>query len=96
MRWSFKKTIVQANHFLVEIADKDLHCHNVSISFEVTSKKISRGIIKQLVKLYKVHFPSCRRSLSSSLDKREPRRRASSKWRSNSLPRLTFIIFYSS
>ncbi|XP_059429807.1 protein argonaute 5-like [Corylus avellana] len=51
-----KKTFVRANHFLVEVADKDLHHYDVSITPEITSKKVSRDIIKQLVTTYKSHL----------------------------------------
>ncbi|XP_062158569.1 protein argonaute 5-like isoform X2 [Alnus glutinosa] len=48
-----KRIVVRANHFLVEVADRDLHHYDVSITPEVTSLKINRLIISQLVKLYK-------------------------------------------
>ncbi|KAM1309947.1 hypothetical protein ACFX13_006725 [Malus domestica] len=48
-----EKVQVRANHFLVEVADRDLHHYDVSITPEVASKKINRDVIKQLVKLYK-------------------------------------------
>ncbi|KAM5584344.1 protein argonaute 5 [Rosa sericea] len=43
---------VRANHFLVEIGERDLHHYDVSISPEVASKKINRDIINQLVHMY--------------------------------------------
>ncbi|XP_055830297.1 protein argonaute 5-like [Solanum dulcamara] len=49
-----RKCIVRANHFLVEIADRDLHHYDVTISPEVLSKNVCRKIIKQLVDDYKV------------------------------------------
>ncbi|XP_059455090.1 protein argonaute 1-like [Corylus avellana] len=48
-----KRIAVRANHFLVEVADRDLHHYAVSITPAVTSKKINRVIINQLVNLYK-------------------------------------------
>ncbi|CAK8576281.1 unnamed protein product [Lathyrus sativus] len=57
-----KKIQVRANHFQLQVADKDLHHYDVSISPEITSKKVCRDIIKQLVKLY----------LESQLDNRIP------------------------
>ncbi|XP_043699782.1 protein argonaute 5 [Telopea speciosissima] len=46
------KCVVRANHFLVDVADKDLHHYDVSISPEVISKGVNRAIMKQLVSLY--------------------------------------------
>ncbi|XP_028756822.1 protein argonaute 5-like isoform X2 [Neltuma alba] len=57
-----KRIQVRANHFLVEVADKDLHHYDVSISPEITSKKISRNVMNQLVQLYR----------ESHLNKRTP------------------------
>ncbi|KAL3530464.1 hypothetical protein ACH5RR_009786 [Cinchona calisaya] len=48
-----RKCVVRANHFLVEVADKDLHHYDVSISPEVLSKKVCREIISQLVTSYR-------------------------------------------
>ncbi|XP_048424946.1 protein argonaute 5 [Pyrus x bretschneideri] len=48
-----EKVQVRANHFLVEVAARDLHHYDVSITPEVASKKINREVIKQLLKLYK-------------------------------------------
>ncbi|XVF46819.1 hypothetical protein PTKIN_Ptkin03bG0058800 [Pterospermum kingtungense] len=48
-----KKCRVRANHFLVGVADRDLHHYDVSISPEITSKKVNRIIIEQLTKLYR-------------------------------------------
>ncbi|CAN6692256.1 unnamed protein product [Malus baccata var. baccata] len=48
-----EKVQVRANHFLVEVADRDLHHYDVSITPEVASKRINRDVIKQLVKLYR-------------------------------------------
>lgn len=47
------KVIIKANHFLVEVADRDLNHYDVSISPEVASKKVCRDIIKQLVDTFK-------------------------------------------
>ncbi|KAB1227351.1 Protein argonaute 5 [Morella rubra] len=49
-----QKIMVRANHFLVEVADRDLHHYDVSIRPEVKSKKVSREIVHQLVMLYRV------------------------------------------
>lgn len=46
------KLQVRANHFLVEVADRDLHHYDVSISPEIASKKTNRDVINQLVKMY--------------------------------------------
>ncbi|XP_019150469.1 PREDICTED: protein argonaute 5 isoform X2 [Ipomoea nil] len=48
-----QKCVVRANHFLVQIAERDLHHYDVSITPEVTSKKVCRLIISQLVTNYK-------------------------------------------
>ncbi|CAM8949612.1 unnamed protein product [Rhodiola kirilowii] len=45
------KCVVRANHFLVEVADKDLHHYDVTITPEVP-KSLNRIIISQLVKMY--------------------------------------------
>ncbi|KAG6682426.1 hypothetical protein I3842_13G141200 [Carya illinoinensis] len=47
-----KKVFVRANHFLVEVADKDLHHYDVSITPEVASKKVNRDVMIQLIELY--------------------------------------------
>ncbi|XP_024158332.1 protein argonaute 5 [Rosa chinensis] len=47
-----KKIQVRANHFLVQVADRDVHHYNVTITPEVASKKIHREVINQLVCLY--------------------------------------------
>ncbi|KAG2670879.1 hypothetical protein I3843_14G106300 [Carya illinoinensis] len=47
-----RKTVVRANHFLVEVADRDLYHYDVSITPEVTSKKINRDVMRQLIELY--------------------------------------------
>ncbi|WJX44066.1 argonaute 5 [Trifolium repens] len=48
-----KKIQVRANHFRLQVADRDLHHYDVSISPEITSKKVSRDIINQLVKMHR-------------------------------------------
>ncbi|KAJ9178015.1 hypothetical protein P3X46_009935 [Hevea brasiliensis] len=48
-----KKCVVKANHFLVEIADRDLCHYDVTITPEVTSKKVNRDIISQLDSMYR-------------------------------------------
>ncbi|KAK4375931.1 hypothetical protein RND71_006608 [Anisodus tanguticus] len=48
-----RKCLVKANHFLVQVADRDLHHYDVAISPEVMSKKVCRDITKQLVHDYK-------------------------------------------
>ncbi|KAL6204923.1 hypothetical protein ACLB2K_022190 [Fragaria x ananassa] len=47
-----RKIQVRANHFLVQVADRDLHHYDVTITPEVTSKKIHREVINQPVHLY--------------------------------------------
>ncbi|XP_073158792.1 protein argonaute MEL1 [Henckelia pumila] len=47
-----QKVTVRANHFLVQVADRDLHHYDVSITPEVTSKKVCRLIMKELVNCY--------------------------------------------
>ncbi|KAL3622952.1 argonaute 5 [Castilleja foliolosa] len=48
-----RKVVVKANHFLVSVANRDLYHYDVSISPEVSSKKICRLIMKQLVDSFK-------------------------------------------
>ncbi|CAN1134896.1 Protein argonaute MEL1 [Linum perenne] len=43
------KCVIQANHFLVELSDRDLHHYDVSIKPEVTSRKVNRLIMQQLL-----------------------------------------------
>ncbi|XP_051113404.1 protein argonaute 5-like [Andrographis paniculata] len=43
---------VKANHFLVTVADRELNQYDVTITPEITSKKVSREVMKELVKLY--------------------------------------------
>ncbi|KAF3455136.1 hypothetical protein FNV43_RR05584 [Rhamnella rubrinervis] len=47
-----RKIVVRANHFLVEVADRDLHQYDVSIKPEVTSKKVNRDVMSRLVTLF--------------------------------------------
>ncbi|KAI4383767.1 hypothetical protein MLD38_009569 [Melastoma candidum] len=49
-----RKCMVKANHFLLEVSQRDLHHYDVSISPEVTSKKVNRLIISQLVNTYRL------------------------------------------
>ncbi|CAN6252682.1 unnamed protein product [Urochloa humidicola] len=50
------RCLVKANHFFAELPDRDLHQYDVSITPEVTSRILSRAIIKELVKLYKQSY----------------------------------------
>ncbi|OEL21917.1 Protein argonaute 1 [Dichanthelium oligosanthes] len=50
------RCLVKANHFFAELPDKDLHHYDVSITPEVTSRILSRAIIKELVNLYKQSY----------------------------------------
>ncbi|XP_038894817.1 protein argonaute 5 [Benincasa hispida] len=47
------KVLLRANHFLVQVADKDLYHYDVSITPEVSSKKVCRDIINQLATMYR-------------------------------------------
>ncbi|KAF9614273.1 hypothetical protein IFM89_016565 [Coptis chinensis] len=49
------KCIVKANHFLVELPDKDLNHYHVAITPEpvVSSRRLNRAIMAQSVKLYR-------------------------------------------
>ncbi|KAL2536180.1 Protein argonaute 5 [Forsythia ovata] len=47
-----RKVIVKANHFLVQVADRDLTHYDVSITPEVSSKKVCREIMSELIKSY--------------------------------------------
>ncbi|XP_051134419.1 protein argonaute MEL1-like isoform X2 [Andrographis paniculata] len=46
------KVVVRANHFLTTVADRDLCHYDVTITPEVTSKKVCRLVVKQLVTSY--------------------------------------------
>ncbi|CAN5974280.1 unnamed protein product [Sphagnum jensenii] len=48
-----QRCIVKANHFFVELPDKDLHQYDVAITPEVTSRGVNRAVMEQLVKLYR-------------------------------------------
>ncbi|KAM6550112.1 hypothetical protein CsatB_021788 [Cannabis sativa] len=48
-----RKCVVKANHFLVKVAERDLCHYDVTITPEVTSKKVTREIINQLGNLYR-------------------------------------------
>ncbi|KAF8099622.1 hypothetical protein N665_0241s0055 [Sinapis alba] len=48
-----KKVTIRANHFLVQVADRDLYHYDVSISPEVISKKVNRDVMKTLVETYR-------------------------------------------
>ncbi|KAK9290108.1 hypothetical protein L1049_008272 [Liquidambar formosana] len=51
------KCVIKANHFLVELAEKDLHHYDVSITPEVVSRGVNRAIMKQLLALHgSTHF----------------------------------------
>lgn len=56
-----QKCVVRANHFLVDIADRDLHQYDVTITPEITSKTVSREIIRQLVHMYRDSHLGARR-----------------------------------
>uniref|UniRef100_A0A5B6ZD42 Protein argonaute 5 n=1 Tax=Davidia involucrata TaxID=16924 RepID=A0A5B6ZD42_DAVIN len=49
-----RKCVVRANHFLVEVADRDLNHYDVSITPEISSKKVCREIMNQLIESYRV------------------------------------------
>ncbi|CAH2060404.1 unnamed protein product [Thlaspi arvense] len=48
-----KKVLIRANHFLVQVADRDLFHYDVSITPEVISKKVNRDVMKTLVDNFK-------------------------------------------
>ncbi|KAE8779912.1 Protein argonaute 12 [Hordeum vulgare] len=47
---------VRANHFLVQVADKEIYHYDVAIDPETRSRGWNRSIINQLIKLYKEHL----------------------------------------
>ncbi|RCV09086.1 hypothetical protein SETIT_1G378700v2 [Setaria italica] len=47
------RCLVKANHFFAQLPDRDLHQYDVSITPEVTSRILSRAIIKELVNLHR-------------------------------------------
>uniref|UniRef100_A0A5B6ZDV3 Protein argonaute N-terminal domain-containing protein n=1 Tax=Davidia involucrata TaxID=16924 RepID=A0A5B6ZDV3_DAVIN len=51
-----RKCVVRANHFLVQVADNDLHHYDVSITPEVSSKKVCRDIMGKLVESYRESY----------------------------------------
>ncbi|KAK9153831.1 hypothetical protein Sjap_001311 [Stephania japonica] len=46
------RCLVKANHFRVELLDKDLHHYDVAVTPEVPSRGVNRNIINQLIKDY--------------------------------------------
>ncbi|KAK1586285.1 hypothetical protein Q3G72_000822 [Acer saccharum] len=48
-----RKCMVKANHFLVQVADTDIHHYDVSITPEITSKKVNRDVVSELTRLYR-------------------------------------------
>ncbi|OMO58271.1 Argonaute/Dicer protein, PAZ [Corchorus capsularis] len=48
-----RQCLVRANHFLVKVADNDLHHYDVSITPEVISKKVNRDIMTELALKYR-------------------------------------------
>ncbi|KAL5699183.1 Protein argonaute mel1 [Ranunculus cassubicifolius] len=47
------KCVIRANHFLVTLAERDLHHYDVTITPEVISRGVNRAVMRQLVKTYK-------------------------------------------
>ncbi|PKI71742.1 hypothetical protein CRG98_007875 [Punica granatum] len=47
------RCIVKANHFFAELPDRDLHQYDVSITPEVSSRLVSRQVMKKLVDTYR-------------------------------------------
>ncbi|GAB2285479.1 argonaute 5 [Dionaea muscipula] len=50
------KCMVRANHFMVDVADRDLHHYDVAITPEVTRKSLCRKIISTLVESNKQYL----------------------------------------
>ncbi|KAM0897314.1 hypothetical protein ACQ4PT_022671 [Festuca glaucescens] len=50
------RCLVKANHFIAQLPDKDLHQYDVSITPEVTSRIVSRAVIKELVNLHRASY----------------------------------------
>ncbi|KAK1296650.1 Protein argonaute MEL1 [Acorus calamus] len=48
-----QKCMVRANHFLVQLTEKDLHHYDVAITPEVISRGVNRAVIAELVKLHR-------------------------------------------
>ncbi|TVU45670.1 hypothetical protein EJB05_05163, partial [Eragrostis curvula] len=51
-----RKCRVRANHFVVQLADKEIYHYDVTITPESNSRARNRWIINELVKLYKQHM----------------------------------------
>lgn len=51
-----KKCRVRANHFLVQVADKDIYHYDVTIMPESISRERNRSIINELVRLHKQYL----------------------------------------
>ncbi|GAV78026.1 PAZ domain-containing protein/Piwi domain-containing protein/DUF1785 domain-containing protein [Cephalotus follicularis] len=47
-----RKCVVRANHFLVAVGERELHHYDVTITPEVTSKKVNRDVINKLVRQF--------------------------------------------
>ncbi|KAM0902733.1 hypothetical protein ACQ4PT_019040 [Festuca glaucescens] len=47
------RCVVKANHFLAEVADKDLTQYDVKITPESRSRSVNRAIVAELVRLYR-------------------------------------------
>ncbi|KAJ0027745.1 hypothetical protein Pint_35058 [Pistacia integerrima] len=47
------KCVVRANHFMVQVADKDIYHYDVTITPEVIPRKINRDVIAQLTRMYR-------------------------------------------
>eukprot|EP00258_Populus_trichocarpa_P042759 XP_024458778.1 protein argonaute MEL1 [Populus trichocarpa] len=52
------RCLIRANHFLVELADRDLHHYDVSITPEVASRGVNRAIMRELLASNSTHFQS--------------------------------------
>ncbi|XP_031261888.1 protein argonaute MEL1-like [Pistacia vera] len=51
------RCVIRANHFLVELEDRDLYHYDVSITPEVTSRGVNRAVMKELLNVNgKTHF----------------------------------------
>ncbi|CAK7332083.1 unnamed protein product [Dovyalis caffra] len=51
-----KKCVIRANHFAVEVSDRDLFHYDVAITPEITSKKVNRDVISQLVRSFRESY----------------------------------------
>ncbi|PKU67875.1 protein argonaute 1A-like [Dendrobium catenatum] len=45
--------VVKANHFIAELTDRDFYQYDVSITPEVSSRRVNRSVIKELVRMFK-------------------------------------------